>query len=61
MCICICPYHISAALVSHLLKVVPKFGYLWKGALEQSVVVEVIDPFKWAPTSMSNKNGVLRP
>jgi hypothetical protein len=39
ICICICPYHVTATLVSHLLKVVPNSSYMLRFELEHSVVV----------------------
>jgi hypothetical protein len=45
MCICICPYHFTDSLVSHLLKVALNSGYLLRCELEHSVMVETMDPF----------------
>jgi len=51
---CICPYHVTATLVNRLLEVASNSPYPPRDKLEHSVVVEAMDPFKWAPTSMSN-------
>ena len=60
MCIiCICHYHITATLVNRLLEVASNSPYPPRDKLEHSVVVEAMDPFKWAHTSMSNTYWVL--
>jgi hypothetical protein len=55
ICICRCHNHVTAALVGQAFKIFPGFLVtLREGKPELTAVIEAIDPFKWAPISISN-------